>query len=213
MVKRCVPLILLIFAWFLACRDARGAEPSEKLEGLGRAERVAKAEAEAKRLFAQDHYVFVTPKGRVDPAQGGIPVFALRERHWSVYRGNKHISAYRLLRAVGREDDARRARWRKIGWGAATAAFAGVSAASALLVDFHDGRPGPDVAMTVGFVGGFFGATLGQYQLSRQAIPLEDLFFDVQKLNDQIWEGIHAQVRMSWGVPLPAPGGESESEQ
>ncbi len=185
----------------------------EALEGMSRAERVARAEAEARRLFAQDHYIFVTPKGRVDPAEGGIPVFALRERHWSVYRGRKHVSAYRLLRALGRDEDARRARWRKAGWGVVTAGLTLLAAASAMTVDFQDGRPWPNVGKTVGFVGGFFGAAYGQYQLARQSLPLEDLFYDVQKLNDEIWEGIHAQVRVTYGVPLQPPSVESQPER
>ncbi len=197
-------VFVLVLGSSFVCGSSRAGGESESKD---RATLVAEAEAEAKRLFAEDHYIFVTPKGRVDPAAGGIPAFALRERHWDVYRGKQHISEYRLLRALARVEDARRARRRKLGLGVATVVCAMIAGVSASQVDLFDGDPGMDVIGTIGFVGGFAAAIYGQTRFAMKLLPLEDLFFDVQRLNDEIREAIRAQVRLSHGVPLPAPPG------
>ncbi len=187
-----------LVTWCLVTGHAWSRPPVE----TDRATLVREAEAEARKLFAQDHYVFVTPRGRVDPAEGGIPTFALREHRWAVYRGHKRISEYRLLRAVGRPEDARRARRRRVLLVGAAVLGAGVAGISATQVDFQSGDTTRNAVGTLGFAGGFAGSTVAQVQLSHQLLAIEDLFFDVQKLNDRIWDGIRAQVRMQYGVPL-----------
>lgn len=204
--SRLLIFAVLSFGLFMLESGVRAQEAGSD----DRAAKIAEAEAEARKLFAEDHYVFLTRRGRVDPAEGGIPAYALGERHWSLYRGSYHVNEIRALRAIGRYEDARRAKWRKVLWGTVTTLGAGVAAGSAYSVDFYDGVDLQDGLGSVGFVGGLVAASVAKVQFAKKSLPLEEIFLDFQKLNDQIRENIRAQVRLDHGVPLEPPSGEEE---
>lgn len=164
-----------------------------------RIQRIRAAEAAAKRDYAANHYYFLTPRGLIDPAEGGIPPFALELRHWTVYRGSIYIKEQRFYHILNQPRLARRATIRRVGAmgviGASTV-VGGVSAAD-------EGLSG--AVRGVGVIGAFFSAYAGMALLERKQRSVGDLFLKVQRLNDKIRENLRAQYRLEAGVPITPP--------
>jgi len=167
-----------------------------------RAARVAQAEQEARAAFEVSHYTFVTPQGTVDPAEGGIPPFAVGLKRWTAYRGSTYLPEYRLLRAINRGDDARRVIRRKV----ISAAVMGISTATAAVSAGVDEDTLPTWARALGVFGGFTVGTAAGYFYQQNLTPLDTLFLPLQRINDQIRENLRAQYRLLRGVPLEPPG-------
>ncbi len=167
------------------------------LSPLERRARVTQAEIEAARDFAGNHYIFLTPKGRVDPSEGGIPPFAVNQRVWSLYRGHRRISEARLMELLKKPREARTIRVRKgagVVLGGGALILGGASAA--YLDDLSL------VARGVGTFGGFLGAVAGGYVIQRNRFTIGQLYQDVQELNDAIRQDTRARWRVQYGVPI-----------